>query len=83
MENLQLFFVRLALRLPHDGAPRITLRSETGLLAMKYRIWKAKCMFCIRTENRIVWSHQGGIKMGNLGNKSNLNMIYYIVKVTN
>ena len=43
LESIQLFFVRLILRVP-PGSPKIALRSETGLLSMKLRIWKAKCM---------------------------------------
>ena len=43
LENLQLFFVRLVLRVP-QGTPKVALRSETGLLSMKLRIWKSKCM---------------------------------------
>jgi hypothetical protein len=43
LENLQLFFVRLVLRVP-QGTPKVALRSETGLLSMKLRIWKRKCM---------------------------------------
>ena len=43
LENLQLFFVRLILKVP-QGTPKAALRSETGLLSMKLRIWKRKCM---------------------------------------
>ena len=43
LENLQLFYVRLVLRVP-QGTPKIALRSETGLLSMRLRIWKKKCM---------------------------------------
>ena len=43
LENLQLFYVRLILRVP-QGAPKIALRSETGLLSMKLRVYKMKCM---------------------------------------
>ena len=43
LENIQLFFVRLVLRVP-PGTPKIALRSETGLMSMKLRVWKAKCM---------------------------------------
>ena len=49
LENLQLFFIRLVLRLP-QGTPKIALRSETGLLAMKYRVWKAKCMLILHLK---------------------------------
>jgi hypothetical protein len=35
--------VRLVLRVP-PGTPKIALRSETGLMSMKLRVWKAKCM---------------------------------------
>ena len=43
LENLQLFFVRLVLQVP-QGTPKIALRSETGLLSMRLRIYKEKCM---------------------------------------
>ena len=43
LENVQLFFVRLILRVP-PGSPKIALRSETGLMSMRLRVWKAKCM---------------------------------------
>ena len=50
LENLQLFFVRLILRVP-QGTPKIALRSETGLLSMKLRIWKRKCMLVHHIKN--------------------------------
>ena len=37
------FFVRLVLRVP-QGAPKIALRSETGLSSMKLRVYRIKCM---------------------------------------
>ena len=43
LEDIQLFYLRLVLRVP-QGTPKIDLRSETGMLSMKLRIWKAKCM---------------------------------------
>ena len=46
LENLQLFFVRLILRVP-KGTPKIALRSETGLLSMRLRIAKMKCMLIL------------------------------------
>ena len=36
--------MRLALRVP-SGTPKVALRSETGMLSMKLRIWKKKLMF--------------------------------------
>ena len=50
LENLQLFFVRLILRVP-QGTPKIALRSETGLLSMKLRVWKRKCMMVHHIKN--------------------------------
>ena len=44
LEDLQFFFLRLALRVP-SGTPKVALRSETGMLSMKLRIWKKKLMF--------------------------------------
>ena len=44
LEDLQLFFLRLAVRVP-SGTPKVALRSETGMLSMKLRIWKKKLMF--------------------------------------
>ena len=43
LKNIQLFYLRLVLRLP-KGTPKPALLSETGLLGMKYRIWKKKVM---------------------------------------
>ena len=44
LEEIQLFFLRLALRVP-KGTPKAALRSETGMLSMKVRVWKKKFMF--------------------------------------
>ena len=44
LENLQLFFLRLALRVP-ASTPKLALRSETGMRSMKARIWMKKLMF--------------------------------------
>ena len=49
LEILQLFFIRLVLRLP-KGTPKNALRSETGLLAMKYRVWKPKFMLILHLK---------------------------------
>ena len=43
LEDIQLFYLRLVLRVP-QGTPKIALRSETGMLSMKLRVWKTKCM---------------------------------------
>ena len=43
LESILLFYLRLVLRVP-QGTPKIALRSETGMLSMKLRVWKAKCM---------------------------------------
>ena len=50
LEDLQLFFVRLILRVP-QGTPKVALQSETGLLSMKLRIWKRKCMLIHHIKN--------------------------------
>ena len=50
MENLQLFFVRLVLRVP-QGTPKVALRSETGLLSIKLRIFKRKCLMVHHIKN--------------------------------
>jgi hypothetical protein len=50
LEDLQLFFVRLILRVP-QGTPKAALRSETGLLSMKLRIWKRKCLLLHHIKN--------------------------------
>ena len=43
LENLQLFYVRLVLQVP-QGTPKIALQSETGLLSMRLRVYREKCM---------------------------------------
>ena len=50
LENLQLFFVRLVLRVP-QGTPKVALRSETGLMSIKLRIYKRKCMLVHHIKN--------------------------------
>ena len=50
LENLQLFFLRLASRAT-QRTPKIALRSETGMLSMKLRIWKKKLMFIHHITN--------------------------------
>ena len=50
LEDLQCSFVRLILRVPR-GTPRVALQSETGLLSMKLRIWKRKCMLIHHIKN--------------------------------
>ena len=49
-EDLQLFFIRLILRVP-QGTPKVALQSETGLLSMKLRIWKRKCLLIHHIKN--------------------------------
>ena len=43
LENLQLFFMRLVLRVP-QGTPKLALRSETGLMSMRLRVYREKCL---------------------------------------
>ena len=50
LENLQLLFLRLVLRVP-QSTPKIALRSETGILSMKLRIWRKKLMFIHHVKN--------------------------------
>ena len=50
LENLQLFFLRLVLRVP-VSTPKIALRTETGMMSMKIRIWKKKLMFGHHLQN--------------------------------
>jgi hypothetical protein len=50
LEDLQLFFMRLILRVP-PGTPKVALQSETGLLSMKLRIWKRKCLLIHHIKN--------------------------------
>ena len=50
LENLQLFYLRLVLQVP-QSTPKIALRSETGMLSMKLRIWQKKLMFVHHLKN--------------------------------
>ena len=50
LEDMQLFFVRLVLRVP-KSTPKPALRSETGLMSMKLRIWKKKVMMIHHLKN--------------------------------
>ena len=50
LEDLQAYFMRLILRVP-QGTPKVALQSETGLLSMKLRIWKRKCMLIHHIQN--------------------------------
>ena len=50
LEELQLFFVRLILRVP-VSTPKVALRSETGLLSMKHRVEKEKVMLIHHIKN--------------------------------
>ena len=64
LDNLQLFYLRLILRVP-KSTPKPALRSETGMLGMKVRIWKQKLMFTYHLKNlkdgvlaKDVWKEQ-------------------------
>ena len=50
LEELQLFYVRLILRVP-VSTPKALLRSETGLLSMSHRIDKEKLMLVQHLKN--------------------------------
>ena len=50
LEELQLFFVRLILRVPQSTL-KVTLRSETGLQSMKHRVEKQKVMLVHHLKN--------------------------------
>ena len=60
LESIQLFFFRLILRVP-PGSPKIALRSETGLLSMRLRIWKAKCMLVHHLKGLKTRPGRGGV----------------------
>ena len=50
LEELQLFYVRLILRVP-VSTPKVALRSENGLLSMKHRVEKDKLMLIHHIKN--------------------------------
>ena len=50
LENLQLFFLRLVLRVPKSTL-KIALKTETGMMSMRLRIWKKKLMFVHHIKN--------------------------------
>ena len=50
LDDLQCLFMRMILRVP-QGTPKVALQSETGLLSMKMRIWKRKCMLIHHIKN--------------------------------
>ena len=62
VENLQLFYLRLALRVP-QSTPKLALRSETGLMSMKLRIWREKNDVLASCEEPC----RGGLGQTNLG----------------
>ena len=64
LEDLQLFYLRLALKMG-PGTPRVALRAQTGVLAMKYRIWIEKVMMIFHIRGleekamaKKVWTEQ-------------------------
>ena len=50
LEDLHFFFVRLILRVPY-GTPKVSLLSETGLLSIRLRLWKRKCLMIHHIKN--------------------------------
>ena len=52
-DNLQNFFWRVMFSVP-ESCPKIALRSETGMLGMKWRIWQQKIMLLRRIKNRMI-----------------------------
>ena len=63
LEMLQLFFLRLVLRVP-KSTPKIPMKTETGMMSMRLRIWKKKLMFVHHIKNleketlaRQVWNN--------------------------
>ena len=50
-DNLQNFFWRVMLAVP-ESCPKIALRCETGMMGIKWRIWKAKIMLLMRIRKQ-------------------------------
>ena len=48
-DQLQNFFWRVMLTVP-ESCPKIALRSETGMLGMKWRVWREKIMLFVRIK---------------------------------
>ena len=46
LENIQLFYLRLVLRVG-PGTPKVALRAQTGVMAMKFRVWIEKAMLIL------------------------------------
>ena len=49
-DQLQNFFWRVILKVP-ESCPKVALRSETGMLGMKWRIWQEKIFVLLRIRN--------------------------------
>ena len=56
LENLQCMYIRLLMGGLPQSCPKVALRSETGLLAMKLRVWKEKVMFVLHLRKLEVTS---------------------------
>ena len=49
-DQLQNFFWRDILKVP-DSCPKVALKSETGMLGMKWRLWQEKIFVLMRIRN--------------------------------
>ena len=49
-DQLQNFFWRIMLKVP-ESCPKVALRSETGMIGMKWRVWEAKIFLLMRIRN--------------------------------
>ena len=49
-DDLQNFFWRVMLKVP-ESCPKVALRSETGMIGMKWRIWQEKILLLLRIRN--------------------------------
>ena len=64
LEDLQLFFLRLILRVG-PGTPKVALLAQTGMMKMKHRIWIEKVMMIVHIRGlnetalaRQIWKEQ-------------------------
>ena len=49
-DKLQNFFWRVILKVP-ESCPKVALKSETGMVSMKWRLWEHKILLLIRIRN--------------------------------
>ena len=57
-DSLQNYFWRVMLTVP-ESCPKIALRCETGMMGMKWRIWREKIMLMIRILKMLKCPHCG------------------------